>query len=55
VAYSEVSVLPREMEFHSEEWIKEQIWSWAHASRRAERHSTFQRDLIIKLAAIPRI
>jgi hypothetical protein len=51
----EGSVLPREMESNCEERIAEQIRSRAHASTRAERHSTFPKDLMIKLTAVSRI
>jgi hypothetical protein len=52
---SEASFLPREIESNYEQWIAEHIWSWAHASNKAERHSTFPRDFIIKLTIILRI
>jgi hypothetical protein len=55
MAVYKVSVLPRELEFNCEEWMAEQICSWAHSSIRAERHSIFARDLMIKLRAVSRI
>jgi hypothetical protein len=55
VADYEDSVLPRKMESNCEGWIAEQIWSWAHASTRVEKHLTFPKDLMIQFTAISRI
>jgi hypothetical protein len=55
VADYEISVLLREMESNCEELIAEQIRSWANASTRAAKHSTFPRDFMTKLTDIPRI